>query len=110
MSENIDASQISKLLAHRLKGKSGAEALLAHQTKNLEAGQAFKNVLSRYVGDVNVLQHEADDQIQQVAAGKTEDLHEVMIAMDEAETSFELMMEMRNKLVDAYKELSRMQS
>lgn len=69
---------------------------------------SFKNVLGGYVDQVNTLQHDADAEIQRLVAGETEDLHEVMLKMDEAETSFQMMMEIRNKLVDAYKDLSRM--
>lgn len=69
---------------------------------------SFKNVLGGYIDQVNASQHEADSQVQRLVSGQTEDLHKVMIAMDEAETSFQMMMEVRNKLVDAYKELSRM--
>lgn len=79
------------------------------EAKDLEGKSSFKGVLGDYLEEVNTLQHEADAQIQRLVAGETEDLHEVTMAMDEAEASFELMMEIRNKLVDAYKELMRMQ-
>ena len=75
----------------------------------INENKSFQNVLQKYVGQVNDLQHDADLQIQRMVAGETEDLHEVTMAMEEAETSFELMMEIRNQLVDAYKELHRMQ-
>lgn len=75
----------------------------------LEDTHSFKNIMSRYLEEVNTLQHDADAQIQRLVAGETEDLHQVMLAMDEAETSFSMMMEIRNKLVDAYKEIVRMQ-
>lgn len=78
--------------------------------KNLEDSKGFKNIMGQYLDEVNTLQHEADAQIQRLIAGETEDLHEVTLAMDEAETSFELMMEIRNKLMDAYREIMRMQS
>ena len=79
------------------------------ELSNLEGTHTFQNILKSYLEEVNTLQHDADSQIQRLVAGETEDLHEVMLAMDEAETSFEMMMKIRNKLVDAYKELMRMQ-
>lgn len=82
---------------------------LPSEPKGLEESHSFKNVLNRYLDDVNVLQHDADAQIQRLIAGETEDLHQVTLAMDEAEASFELMMEIRNKLMDAYQDLMRMQ-
>jgi flagellar hook-basal body complex protein FliE len=75
----------------------------------LEDTHQFKNVMSTYLADVNTLQHDADAQIQRLVAGETENLHEVMMAVDEAETSFSLMMEIRNKLVGAYQEILRTQ-
>lgn len=67
----------------------------------------FRKVLAKYVGDVNQAQHTADEKVQELAAGETENIHEVMIAMDEAEKTFDMMMEFRNKLVDAYEKLVR---
>ncbi|MBT7896074.1 MAG: flagellar hook-basal body complex protein FliE [Flavobacteriales bacterium] len=77
--------------------------------KDIEESHVFSNLMEGYLEEVNTLQHDADAKIQRLVAGETEDLHEVMLAMDEAETSFELMMEIRNKLVNAYEELMRMQ-
>jgi|SaaInlStandDraft_3_1057020.scaffolds.fasta_scaffold36795_1 flagellar hook-basal body complex protein FliE len=74
---------------------------------DLEKTHTFKNVLSNYLTEVNTLQHDADAQIQRLVAGETENLHEVMLAMDEAQTTFSLMMEIRNSLVDSYKEITR---
>ena len=76
---------------------------------NLEKSHSFKNILGSYLDEVNTLQHDADAQIQRLIAGETEDVHEVMMAMDEAETAFQLMMEIRNKLVDGYNEVMRTQ-
>ena len=76
--------------------------------QQLDDASSFKGVLSNYVGEVNQLQHDAETQVQKLAAGETDNLHDVTIAMSEAETSFELMMEIRNKLVEAYKEINRM--
>ena len=80
------------------------------ETKDLEGAGSFKNILGGMLEEVNTLQHEADAQIQRLVSGETEDLHEVTMAMDEAESSFELAMQIRNRLMDAYKELMRMQT
>jgi len=79
------------------------------KASQLDQTHSFKNVLGQYIDQVNTLQHDADAEIQRLVAGETEDLHEVMLKMDEAETSFQMMMEIRNKLVEAYKDLSKMQ-
>jgi flagellar hook-basal body complex protein FliE len=74
---------------------------------DLEKTSHFKNVLAGYLEDVNHLQHEADAQVQRLAAGETENLHEVMLAMDEAQTSFDLMMQIRSQLMKSYEQLMR---
>ena len=72
-------------------------------------GAGFKETISNYVNEVNDLQAKAGESIENFATGKVENVHEVMIAMSKAEVSFKFMMETRNKLVDAYKEIMRMQ-
>ena len=57
---------------------------------------------------VNDLQLHAADQVERLVAGEQVDLHEVMISSEEAAIAFELMLEIRNKLVEAYQELQRM--
>ncbi len=76
--------------------------------KNKNAAN-FKETVSNYVNEVNSLQLKAGESIENFATGKVENVHEVMIAMSKAEVSFKFMMETRNKLVDAYKEIMRMQ-
>jgi len=79
------------------------------EIKDLEDTHTFKGIMANYLEEVNTLQHDADAQIQRLVAGETEDLHQVMLAMDEAETSFEMMLEIRKKLVGAYQDIMRMQ-
>ncbi len=74
---------------------------------DLSKTHSFKNVLAKYLEEVNTLQHDSDAQIQRFVSGETENLHEVMIAMDEAKTAFELMMQIRNQLVKGYECLTR---
>ena len=110
------SSKLTKLVPFLKKNRTyvkGADLQIniprVEKTPQLDQAHSFKNVLGQYVGQVNTLQHEADAEIQRLVAGETEDLHEVMLKMDEAETSFQMMMEIRNKLVEAYKDLSKMQ-
>ncbi len=74
-----------------------------------ESGTKFKETLSNVVNEVNDLQIKAGESIENFASGKIENVHEVMIAMTKAEVSFKFMMETRNKLVSAYKEIMQMQ-
>lgn len=74
-----------------------------------EKPHSFGSVLEDVLEDVNRLQIRADEKIEEFAAGETKDLHEVTMAMDEADAAFKLMMEARNKLVTAYEKLMTMQ-
>lgn len=69
----------------------------------------FKKVLARYFQDVNATQAEADVAVRDLLVGKTENLHDVIATMSEADLSFRLMMQIRNRLVDAYQQIMRMQ-
>jgi flagellar hook-basal body complex protein FliE len=105
----LDNGNLKKGLAYVKNADLQITAPALNETTPLNETHAFKNVMLKYLEDVNTLQHDADSQIQRLVAGETEDLHQVMLAMDEAETSFELMMEIRNKLVSAYQDLMKMQ-
>jgi flagellar hook-basal body complex protein FliE len=71
-------------------------------------GPDFKESLKSALQQVNDLQLHAGDQVNRLVAGEQVDLHEVMISSEEAAIAFELMLEIRNKLVEAYQELQRM--
>jgi len=73
-----------------------------------EAGQDFQESLKAALRDVNDLQLQAGEQVNRLVAGEPVDLHEVMISAEEAGVAFDLMMEIRNKLLEAYQEIQRM--
>jgi flagellar hook-basal body complex protein FliE len=78
--------------------------------KKLDAAQqSFGETLTQAITDVNALQSEAGSAVQKMVAGQPVDLHEVMIAAEKARTSFDLLLEIRNKTIDMYRELMRMQ-
>ncbi len=68
-------------------------------------GQIFKDLLS----ETNQLQSEAGKIAEKFALGEISDIHEVMIAAEKAGVAFELVLEIRNKLIEAYQEMMRMQ-
>lgn len=70
--------------------------------------EPFETTLKRFVEDVNHLQSEMDTKIEKLATGEITDVHEVMIAVEEANTAMEFMLEIRNKIVEAYQEVMRM--
>ncbi|MBB64373.1 MAG: flagellar hook-basal body complex protein FliE [Waddliaceae bacterium] len=91
------------------KGLGEINVHLTPAPAQLEETYTFQKILGGYLSEVNTLQHEADAQIQRLAAGEVEDVSEVTMAMDEAETAFKMMMEIRNKLLDAWSEIKHMQ-
>ncbi|MFQ5427393.1 MAG: flagellar hook-basal body complex protein FliE [Thermodesulfobacteriota bacterium] len=69
----------------------------------------FEGMLKASLEKVNTLQGEADKSIEGLASGEVKDLHETMIAIEKADLSFNLMVQVRNKLIAAYEEVMRMQ-
>ena len=69
----------------------------------------FAEALSGSIAEVNQAQLVADDAAKQIAAGETKNLHEAMIKLEEADISLRLMVQVRNKAVEAYQEIMRMQ-
>lgn len=69
----------------------------------------FGTVLRESLGEVNQLQAKADEAVEALATGKGISLHETMVALEKADLSFRLMMEVRNKIVQAYREVLSMQ-
>jgi flagellar hook-basal body complex protein FliE len=79
------------------------------QAKKTPGGPSFKDVLGGFLDEVNDLQLNMDETVKKFAAGEIKDVHQVMIAAEEADISFQLMMTIRNKLLKAYEEVMKMQ-
>ncbi|KAF0171816.1 MAG: flagellar hook-basal body complex protein FliE [Limisphaerales bacterium] len=69
----------------------------------------FGEMLGNLVQGVNEKQAISKDTVNALLAGQNVPLHQAMIAMEEASVSFQLMVEVRNKLLESYQELMRMQ-
>lgn len=76
---------------------------------NKKDDKKFGNVFTDLVKNVNADQMNAMKMEQDFVDGKDVQLHEVMIAGEKAKTSLELLTQIRNKAIDMYKELTRMQ-
>lgn len=70
-------------------------------------GVSFKDTLKGLMNDVNEMQLKADESIQKMVSGEINDVHQVMTSVEEANTAFNMMMEIRNKVLDAYQEVMR---
>ena len=71
--------------------------------------QSFGDMLTQSLAEVNGLQQEADKSIQRLVSGESKNLHETMLKVEKAQIAFKSMNQVRQKVIDAYKEVMRMQ-
>ncbi len=71
-------------------------------------GPGFKELLEEQIDKVNQLQKDAKEAIDDLAAGRRNDLESVMIATAKADTAFRMLLQVRNKVMGAYEELKQM--
>jgi flagellar hook-basal body complex protein FliE len=83
----------------RKQGSAGVE----------KAGSGFGDILKDAISTVNELQKQSDQEVQKYMAGESQDLHTTVIAVQKADLSFQMMMQVRNKIVQAYQEIMRTQ-
>ena len=114
------AGQLQELYNASRSGKAGAGSELASTLSPSDgiAGAnlshpaskgSFSNILERAVTEIDGKMQSAAAEQTKVLTGETNNLHQAMIAMQEASTAFSLMVEVRNKLVESYQEIMRMQ-
>ena len=85
------------------------ESAQSTQAVGAVQGSGFGDVLNQFVGEVNEKQLASSQAVNDLLSGKDVPLHQAMIAMQEAGVAFQLMVEVRNKLLEGYQELMRMQ-
>jgi flagellar hook-basal body complex protein FliE len=71
-------------------------------------GASFSDILKKSVLEVDAMQKQADFSVNEMVAGDKKDIHETMINLEKADVSFKLMMRVRNKIIEAYREVMRM--
>ncbi len=76
---------------------------------NPTSGIAFGEYLRDAIGEVNALQQASTQMTDDFIMGRTDSIHEVMIAAEKASLSLQLTLEIRNKVLEAYQEINRMQ-
>ncbi len=77
--------------------------------KVTHSGKSFTDLLKESFDETNVMQQMGEKATTDVATGQVQDLHKAAIAIGKAETSMKMILEVRNKAVNAYKELLRTQ-
>lgn len=100
----------------QIHGVTSAMAPIADVAKVGSAGvtgteghPGFLDSLKSAIGNVNDAQMGASRAVDALMTGETQDIHRTMVALQQADVSFQLMMQVRNKLVAAYEEIQRMQ-
>jgi flagellar hook-basal body complex protein FliE len=69
--------------------------------------QDFHELLTGAIEEVNRLQNASDQSIHDLMTGKSNDINSTVMAVQQADTSFRMMMQVRNKIIEAYKEIQR---
>jgi flagellar hook-basal body complex protein FliE len=76
---------------------------------DVNKGVSFSEVISEYYTQVNDQINQADFNLREFAVGNTTNIHDLLISIEKAKTSFELGLQVRNRLMEGYQELMRMQ-
>jgi flagellar hook-basal body complex protein FliE len=79
---------------------------LPPQAAGEAGGQPFKNILLEALDQVNSMQSQANEAVEQLVTGGDVNPAEVLTTLQKADMSFRLMMQIRNKLVQAYQEIN----
>ena len=93
----------------KIASQNTAELFKQKNNQTSENSSNFADSLKSALEDVNELQQKGDEAMADLATGNVKDLHQAAIAIGKAETSMKLMLEIRNKALNAYKEISRTQ-
>ena len=94
-------------MVNRIESKGISISFLDPKLKD-RSDVSFLELLKEYLKDVDANQHKADKAIDEFLAGNKE-IHEVILAVEKADISFRLFLKIRNKLIEAYQEIMRMQ-
>ena len=72
-------------------------------------GPNFSDILKQALQEVDAAQHSAEQEVRNLMTGGSTDMHTAILAVQKADVSFQMMMAVRGKLIDAYREVMRMQ-
>lgn len=101
---------MSNLAIENLQGNFqpiDAERSFTESTKH--ANQNFSKILEDSFEKVNLYQTQADVAVKELVSGRTKNIHEALLTVERADISLKMMMQVRNKILDAYREIMRMQ-
>jgi flagellar hook-basal body complex protein FliE len=87
----------------------GVTSSTSRESRQTSGGADFMKSLEDAMGQVSQLQDEADSRVGQLLTGNNQDVHSAMIAVEKAGLAFDMMVQVRNKIVQAYQQVSGMQ-
>lgn len=94
---------------NELRKSNISESKTLRESNSSVSGESFADSLKKAVNTVDTLQKDADVKMQELATGKSQNIHETMIAAEKADIALKLMVQVRNKIIDAYQEIMKMQ-
>jgi len=105
ISSSLDSNNASKL-SSALR-KKALQNKIAESSSNGDQGKSFSDTIVDSAKKINEYQKEADKQIKDLSLGNSKNIVKTMMTIERADISFRLATQIRNKVVDAYKELMR---
>ncbi len=108
---NIASTSLGNSLAGVQGTLGSAASALGNAAKSGVASETggFSSALTSAMDQVNHLQNTAEQKVSGLIAGNGEDIHSATLAVERASLAFDLMLQVRNKVVNAYQEISRLQ-
>ena len=106
--QNHDAKTWASKLDASSKSKSVTDLNL-EELNGVKPAKSFTELLADSLLKVNEMQTEANTAIKRLASGESKNIHETMLAVEKADIAFKTMNQIRGKIIDAYKEIMRMQ-
>lgn len=100
---------LSRLQDMQHEAQASIKAEAGSNNKSSSSGTSFFDQLKGGITEVNDLQRDSDKMSVDLASGKNGNLHETMLAVSTAELAFNLMVQVRNRALEAYQEVMRMQ-
>ena len=88
---------------------NGASSAMMGTAQRTSDGSAFGRVIEQFIGEVNAQQINADEAVERLITGETDNVQEVMLAMSQADLSFRMFMEVRNEVIESYRQIMRQQ-
>jgi flagellar hook-basal body complex protein FliE len=100
---------MSNAITSGLPGFTGTLPTSPTAPSNSGAEGGFGETLKNAISQVNELGDSSNQKVTELVQGERQDVHNVMIAVEKADIAFQLMMQVRNKIVSAYQDVSKLQ-